>query len=91
MTKAEIIDKIEELYASSKLSDIEAVNKILGVKKEEEKTSPVVWVFAILGVIVVVAAIAYLCYRYFEPDYLEDFEDEFDDDFEDDFFDDDEE
>ena len=37
-----------------------------------------------------VAAIAYGVYRFFTPDYLEDFEDDFDDDdFDDDFFDDD--
>ena len=35
------------------------------------------------------AGIAYAVYRYFTPDYLEDFEDDFDeDDFDDDFFDD---
>lgn len=88
MTKAEILEKIEEIYEGSRLSDIDALNKVLGIKKEEEKVSPAVWVFAILGVIVVVAAIAYFVYRYFEPDYLEDFEDDFDEDFEDEFFED---
>lgn len=100
MTKAELLERLGELYEDgssrlsdlyegSRLSDIEALSKILGKKEEEKKTSPAVWVFAILGVIVVVAAVAYFAYRYFEPDYLEDFEDDFDDDFEDDFFDDD--
>ena len=99
MTKAEILDKLEELYedGSTRLSDLyegsrmaelEMLNKLLGKKKEEKKTSAAVWVFAILGVIVVVAGIAYLAYRYFEPDYLEDFEDDFDDGFDDDFFED---
>ena len=41
-------------------------------------------------VIAAVAGVAYLLYRYFTPDYLEDFDDDFDDDFEDDFFEDDE-
>lgn len=88
MSKAEILDRIEDIYESSRLSDIKTLNKILG-REEEKKTSPVVWVFAILGVIVVVAAVAYVAYRYFEPDYLEDFEDDFDDEFDDEFFEDD--
>ena len=101
MTKAAILDKIEEiyeggssrlsdLYTGSRLSDIDALNKVLGKKKEEKKTSATVWIFAILGVIIFVAVIAYFAYKYFEPDYLEDFEDDFDEDFEDDFFDEDE-
>jgi len=90
MTKAEILDKIEDIYEGSKLSEIEALNKVLGYQKEEEKkVSPMVWAFAILGVILVVAVVAYLVFRYFEPDYLEDFEDDFDDEFEDEFFEDD--
>jgi len=95
MTKAELIDKIEELYAESKLADIEALNKALtyvGIKKEEEKkNSAVIWIFAIIGVIVAVAAAAYVAYMYLAPDYLEDYEDEFDDEFDDEFFEDDDE
>jgi len=90
MNRQEILDRIEDIYASSRLADIEALNKVLGRKQEEEKkASAVVWIFAILGAIVTVAAAAYLVYRYFEPDYLEDFEDDFDEDFEDEFFEDD--
>jgi len=51
-------------------------------KKEEKKECNVlVWVFAIIGVVVAVAGIAYLIYRYFSPNYLDDFEDDFEDDF----------
>ena len=44
-------------------------------------------------VLAAIAGIAYAVYRYFTPDYLEDFEDEFEDEFdvveaEDDFFED---
>ena len=82
MTKAEILEKIEDIYesAGSKLPDIEMLNtlsKFIKKEKEEEeeaaKSSAVIWVFAIVGVIVVVACVAYFVYRYFEPDYLEDF------------------
>ena len=88
MSRADIIEKIEDIYASSRLADIEALNRILGRKEEEKKTSCLVWIFAILGAIVLVCAVAYVVYRYFEPDYLEDFEDDFDEDFEDEFFED---
>ena len=57
----------EELMGMTKL------NELLN-KKEEKKTSKVVWVFAIIGVIVAIAAIAYAVYRYFAPDYYDDFE-----------------
>lgn len=40
-------------------------------------------VLAVIGAVAAVAAIAYAVYRYFTPDYLEDFDD---DDFEDDDF-----
>ena len=53
-------------------------------KKEEEKPKNVVlWVLAAIGAVTAVAAIAYAVYRYFTPDYLEDFDDDFDDYFED--------
>lgn len=90
MNRQDILDRIEDIYASSKLADIEALNRILGRKQEEEKKASIaIWVFAIIGAIVAIAAVAYVVYRYFEPDYLEDFEDDFDEDFEDEFFEDD--
>lgn len=59
-------------------------------KKEEKKTCHVTAILAIIGGIVVLAAAIYGVYRFFKPDYLEDFEGEFDDeDFEDDFFEED--
>lgn len=85
MSKAEILDKLEEVLGSAR------VNELFGRKQEEEKKiSPVVWVLAVIGAVAGVAAIAYAVYRYLIPDYLEDFEDDFDDDFEDDFFEDEE-
>ena len=78
MTK---IDELQNLLATniSKVSDL--VNK--EEAKEKAKT-----VFAIIGIIVVAAAAIYGLYRFFAPDYLEDFEDDLDDSFEEDFFDD---
>ncbi|MFV0527274.1 MAG: hypothetical protein ACK5MN_00910 [Lachnospiraceae bacterium] len=56
----------------------------------EEKKNTLVWVLAIVGAVVAIAAIAYGVYRYFAPNYLEDFEDDFEDDF-DDYFEDEKE
>ena len=84
------MSKIDELH--DLLSD--NITKIGGLGKKEEqaqKNSKTLWIFAIVGVVVFVAAAAYGLYRFFAPDYLEDFEDDFDEDFEDDFFEDEEE
>ena len=84
MSKADILDKIEDIYADSKLADMEVLNRFIKRKEEEEnKNTLVVWIFAIVGVIVVACTIAFIVYRVFKPDYLEDFEDDFVDDFED--------
>ena len=83
MSKKEILNKLDEIM------DTAGVNDLLGRKHEEEKKSnTLLWVFAVIGAIAAVAAIAYAVYRYLTPDYLEDFEDDFDDDFDDDFFED---
>ena len=83
------MNKLEELLATSKLKEILHKNGI--EVKKEKKCNPVVIVFAVVGVVLAMAAIAYAVYRYFTPDYLDDFEDDFeDDDFDDDFTEDEE-
>ena len=62
------------------------------VEKEPEKKSCnvgaiIVTVFAVIGV---VAAAAYALYKFFGPEYFEDFEDDYEEDFDDDFFEDEE-
>lgn len=77
------MQKIDELLRMIK------TNELLGKKepiKEEKKCNVILWIFATLGTIAVIAGIAYALYRYFTPDYLEDFEDDFDDEFDDEFF-----
>lgn len=76
-------DKFDELFSTVKLNEL--------LHKKEEKKSKMLWIFAIIGGVAAVAAIAYGVYRFFTPDYLEDFEDDFEEDFEDDFFDDEDE
>jgi len=84
------MSKLEELLATSKLKDI--LHKSGIEVKKEKKSNPLLIVFAVIGVVLAMAAIAYAVYRYFTPDYLDDFEDEFeDDDFDDDFTEDEEE
>lgn len=78
------MNRVEEIMNSTRL------NEFLHRKEQEEKKkNNILWVFAIIGAVAAVAAIAYGVYRFFTPDYLEDFEDDFDDDFDDDFFEDD--
>lgn len=75
-------DKMDGFLNSVKL------NELLHKQEEQEKKkSKLLWVCAIAGAIVAVAAIVYGVYRFFTPDYLEDFEEDFEDDFDDNLFD----
>lgn len=77
------MSKVEEFIAETKLND-------RCTKKEaESQKNKVIWVLAIIGAVAAVAGIAYAVYRFFTPDYLEEFEDDFDDDFDDYFSEDD--
>ena len=49
------------------------------VIETSKKKNTALKVFAVIGVIVAVAGVAYALYRYFKPDYLEDYEDDFED------------
>lgn len=69
--KDEAMEKINELFAQSKL------NELLH-KKEEKKTNGVVIALAIVGAIAAVAGIAFVVYKLMKPEYLEEFDD-FDD------------
>ena len=87
------MNKIEELLEQVKGKDLKDLKELLNKKQvvveKEKKCSPLLWILAIVGFVAAVAGIAYAVYRYFTPDYLEDFEDEdYDDD--DDFEDEDE-
>ena len=74
-----MMNKMEELANTVKLSEL------LHKKEESDKTKNVIiTILAIIGTVAAVAGIAYAVYRYFAPDYLEEFDDEFEDEFEDD-------
>ena len=79
----DVMNRMEEIVNSTKL------NEFLHRKEEEDKKKNcILWVLAIIGAVAAVAGIAYAVYRFFTPDYLDDFEADFDDDFDDDFFED---
>lgn len=65
------MNKLEDLLTS------------LNKKEDEKQKNAVLWALAIIGAVAAVAGIAYAVYRFFAPDYLEDFDDDFDDYFED--------
>ena len=83
-------NRIEELMDFVRTHDVKELKDYWNKRDEEKRNNTLLWVFAIIGAVAAVAAIAYAVYRYFTPDYLEDFEDDFDDDFEDVFFEDEE-
>ena len=70
--------KIEDLLNVAK------INELIHKKELEEKNKNCLMVtLAVIGAVAAVAGIAYAVYRYFAPDYLEEFDDEFEDEFED--------
>ena len=73
--------KIEEILNTAKL------NELLHKKELEEKNKNTrVIALAVIGAVAAVAGIAYAVYKYFTPDYLEDFDsDDYSDNFDDDF------
>ncbi len=90
LAKAKAI--IEDVKAVE-LPDVENLVPVF-VKKEEPKKKGINWmcILGVIAAILVVAGCIYGLYRYFTPDYLDDFDDDFeDDDFEDDDFFEDEE
>ena len=83
----EKLDEIAAQYATPFY-----LGELISKKEDEDKkcckkcSTIIIAVLAIVGAVAAVAGIAYAVYRYFTPDYLDDFDDE---DFEDEDFDDD--
>jgi hypothetical protein len=74
--RSAIMSKVEDILASTKVGDVldaAKLNKFLKRQEEEEKKpSKFVIVFAVIGIVVAVAAAIYGIYRFFTPDYLDD-------------------
>jgi hypothetical protein len=76
--------KKDDFISMTKIGDF-----LSGKEEEDKNKSTILWVLAVVGAVAAVAGIAYAVYRFFTPDYLQNFEADFEDDFEDDFFEDD--
>jgi len=76
-------NKLDDMLNAMKLGDL-----IHRRKAADQKKNTMICILAIIGIISLIASIAYAVYRYMGRDYLEDFDDDFDD-YEDDYFDDD--
>lgn len=73
-------DKAENLVNRVKLTEY-----LHRKEREDEKKTCILWIFAALGAIAAVAAIAFAVYKFVAPDKLEDYDDfDFDDEFTDD-------
>lgn len=80
------MDKIESLISATKLNEF-----LKRQEKAEEKKDNLVCILAAVGVVLLIAAIAFAIYKYLNRDYFEDFDDDFEDEdeFDDDFFEED--
>lgn len=70
------MSKMEDLLSSVKEGDVlnaVKLNNLLKKEEEEKKPSKFVIAFAIIGIVVAAAAAIYGIYRFFTPDYLDDF------------------
>ena len=65
------MNKLEDMIAASKL------NELLHKKDDEKAKNTLLWVLAIVGAVAAIAGIAYAVYKFFTPDYLDDFDDDF--------------
>ncbi len=73
------MNRIDELMNAVKTNEM--LSELLHIKREEEKKQNIImWILIGVGVALAVAGIAFALYRFFTPDYLEDFDDDFDDD-----------
>jgi len=84
MKKMDISNKVlEELLKNERIAELLHIEQ-----KQEKKKHTLVIVFAVIGVIAALAGAAYACYKFFAPDFFDDWDDDFDDDWDDDLDDD---
>lgn len=88
----ELMDAVNVDKMKDKALDLVQASKINALihKEEEEakKKNTCLGILAGIGIVAVIAAIAYAVYRFVTPDYIDDFDDDDFDDFEDDYDDD---
>ena len=81
------LDSIKDLKDLKELAKFRDLLKKNEKIEEKKKNNTLFWILAIIGGIIVCAAIGYAIYRFLVPDYIEDSFEEFED-FDDDFFED---
>lgn len=81
------IESLKDLKDLKELAKFRELLKKNEEIEEKKKNNTLIWVLAIIGGIIVCAAIGYAIYRFLVPDYIEDSFEEFED-FDDDFFED---
>lgn len=73
------------LYMENRINDIintVKVNELFHKKEEEEKQKNcILKILAVVGIVTVIAGIAYAVYKFVVPDYYEDDDIDFDDDY----------
>ena len=62
-------DKLDEILSAIKRRD------------DSHRKNKILWVLAVIGTIAAVVGIAYAVYRFFAPDYLDEFEEDDDEDY----------
>ena len=86
-----MMNKFDDLQALT-AANIARIQDFITHREEDEDMKEtgkfIIKIFAIIGVIVAIAAAAYGIYRFFVHDYLDDFDDDFDDDLDDDYYED---
>lgn len=75
------MNKMEELIAASKIGEL--MHK---KETEERQKNTVLLLFAVIGVVLAVAGIAFFVYKKLTKKAYDDFDDDFEDDFDYDFF-----
>ncbi|SFB33551.1 hypothetical protein SAMN05216249_1224 [Acetitomaculum ruminis DSM 5522] len=82
------MDKFKDMVDMRRIAEI--VSKLDEVKAQKKKDKTLT-ILAVIGVVAVVLGLCFAIYKFFTPDYLDDFDEDFDDDdIEDDFFEDEE-
>ena len=59
------------------LISVAKLTELFSKKIDEERKTKLLWILAIVGAVAAVVVAAHYIYKFFAPDYMDDFEDEF--------------
>jgi len=69
-------NKINDIINAVKVNELFHKNE-----EQEKKKNCIMWILAIVGIVTVIAAIAYAVYKFVTPDYYEDDDIDYDEDY----------